>query len=48
MLKKKKGEKAMRLIQRYIDDNEGAEYDCPDCSGTAIMTDDGGYCPDCG
>ena len=26
---------------------EGAEIDCPDCGGTAIVTDSGIYCPDC-
>lgn len=26
---------------------EGAEVDCPDCGGEAIMTDGGIYCPDC-
>lgn len=39
----------------YDDDNEseddsqreGAEIDCPNCGGEAIMTDTGVYCPDC-
>lgn len=34
-------------IHFYGDDCEGAEIDCPYCSGTAIVTDSGTYCPDC-
>lgn len=29
------------------DECEGAEIDCPDCGGTAIVNDSGVYCPDC-
>lgn len=28
-------------------DREGAETDCPNCGGDAIVNDSGIYCPDC-
>ena len=38
------------MIRMFCYDStpEGAEIDCPDCGGSAIVTDDGVYCPDCG
>ena len=32
----------------YCGQPEGAEIDCPYCGETAIVTDDGIYCPNCG
>jgi len=35
------------IIIRHNDEPEGAEFDCPECGETAIMTDEGAYCPNC-
>lgn len=32
----------------YAPTPEGAEIDCPDCGDTAIITNDGVFCPTCG
>lgn len=39
--------KSMYRCVDVPDDVEGAEIDCPDCDGEAIVTDSGVYCPDC-
>ena len=37
----------IKMTKIYFGEPEGVEIDCPDCGGTAIVTDSGVYCPDC-
>lgn len=37
----------MSRTRIFFDGPEGAEIDCPDCGGDAIVNDSGVFCPTC-